>query len=88
MAIFSISDIAISGTLFVNALALMSPKLRGRPISSESGVHTSISEVAAVQEDNSIRSRLLNLVNFMRRSSGVIALWNIILLICMIFVFN
>ena len=93
MGFFSLSDIIITITLLVNATALMSSKVYADPRIStahesgeSSGLLTS-SENNNSSEDTTI-SRFYMFLNWIRRLSCLIVVWNIFFIILMLFVFR
>ena len=93
MGFFSLSDIIITITLLVNATALMSSKVYADPRTStthesgeSSGLLTS-SENNHSSEDTTI-SRFYMFLNWIRRLSCLIVVWNIFFIILMLFVFR
>jgi hypothetical protein len=91
--IFSLSDIIIAVTLLVNAIALLSSKVYTEPRLSKS---ESNSETAALvgggaegkQAEGPSISRFYRFLNWMRRLSSLIVLWNIFFIILMLLVFR
>lgn len=103
MAIFSFSDVAISLTLLINALALSSSKTVQQnlnssesteqliPSSSESTKANVINELESDEPYLSATAALNRMRKFhfqFRKYSFPIAIWNVVFLVLMIFVFN
>lgn len=101
MGLFSISDLIISLTLFLNAAALLSrrtKKVSGieEPSKSNPPLHENDALLAPTEEDGSqkpeehltIRQRYFLLVETIHQFSGVIVVWNIFFAFLMIFVFR
>ena len=86
MAIFTFSDIIISLTLFVNALALIATKLI-QPSSARKH-NDDINESQEQQEKESFHTRLCSFLVAVRRMSLIITVWNILFFILMIMIFN
>ena len=72
MAVFTVSDIVISVTLLVNALALVSSKV----VPTKEG------------ENEGIFYRLRSLIFGLRKYSLIIVFWNAFFLVLMVFVFS
>jgi hypothetical protein len=90
--IFSLSDIIIAVTLLVNAIALLSSKVYTEPKMAKSD---SNSETAALVGGGEIKqaegpsiSRFYRFLNWMRRLSCLIVLWNIFFIVLMLLVFR
>jgi hypothetical protein len=100
MGIFSISDLVISLTLFINAAALLASRSRSSKISglsaSGSGEETSLLNDAGARNQHheqrdagiTIRQRFDQLVDAIRLFSGVIVIWNVFFSVLVILVFR
>lgn len=99
MAIFSISDIVIAATLIINALALMSTKIKQYSLDhrNKTRLNMSISNmninIESLENYNTYSdyimiNRLVHLVVTLRRLSSLIILWNIFFFFLMIGVFG
>jgi len=79
MAIFSISDMVIATTLFINAVALISPVL----------VHRSAGKgLLDVTENSNVYGRFAHLLSGLRKYSFLLAVWNVIFFLLMLLVFD
>ena len=101
MGLFSISDLIISLTLFLNAAALLSRRTKKvpgieEPTKSNPPSHENESLLAPTEDGGSqkpeehltIRQRYFLLVETIHQFSGVIVVWNIFFAFLIIFVFR
>lgn len=93
MAIFSLSDVIITVTLLVNALALLSSKTykeQTNPNSDDEHLETSglVSNTEKKTTEGTSLNRFQQFMNWIRRLSCIIVVWNIFFTLCMLFVFR
>ena len=94
MGLFSLSDIIITITLLVNAIALMSSKVYVEINSPKVDDDTESSSLVLQQKEEgspaeaTTISRFYLFLNSMRKLSGLIVVWNVFFIILMLFVFR
>jgi len=93
MGLFSLSDVIITLTLLVNAVALLASKThKESPAAPNEDESTETSGLVDNAEDRQHETTKLNkfylFLNWIRRLSCLIVVWNIFFTLCMLFVFR
>lgn len=93
MGLFSLSDVIITLTLLVNAVALLASKThKESPVALNEDESTETSGLVENAEDRQNETVKLNkfylFLNWIRRLSCLIVVWNIFFALCMLFVFR